>query len=263
MYVFDAHCDRLWKKVKGGTECKKSDDYKCICAVFEGASTREDVAKQLMLLKDENALNDVYIAFEGLSWVKEEKDIALIKKYKPVYASPTWNRANFLGGSCFQDAPLTQLGKEVLTELDMAKIYIDAAHSGRRMFFDLADEFENVIFSHGNVFAQKPHVRNLTDKQIKTLVEKNTFLGLSLYKEFVGGDRAEDFVKNVDYVLDAGGEDIVGIGSDLDGCEDIIENGENVFEKIYECLLKKNYSETLISKLFYGNLKHLIEKRQI
>ena len=263
MNVFDAHCDRLWKKAKDEDECKKDSGYKCISAVFEGAATREDVAKQLLILNNENALKDAYIAFEGLSWVKDEKDIAIIKKYKPIYASPTWNKANFLGGSCYQDTPLTQLGKEVLNELDLAKIYIDTAHSGRKMFFDLLDEFDNVIFSHGNVFVQKPHARNLTDKQIKALIEKKTFIGLSLYKEFVGGDRAEDFVKNVDYVLDAGGEDVVGIGSDLDGCEDIIENGENVFEKIYECLLKKNYSETLISKLFYGNLKQLIEKRKI
>lgn len=261
MYVFDAHCDRLWKKAYGKEETLKQKEYSCICAVFEGAQARADVAKQLLVLIEENSYKCSKIAFEGLTWVKDENDLALIKKHKPVYASPTWNKANFLGGSCYDDAPMTQLGKEVLKELNEAKIYIDVAHSGRKMFFSVLDEFDDVIFSHGNIYSQKQHPRNLTDKQIKALIKKDTFLGLSLYSEFVGGDRAEDFVKNVNYVLDAGGENILGIGSDLDGCNKIIEDNKNVFEKIYDCLLKENYNDELISKIFYGNLERLIKKQ--
>lgn len=261
MYVFDAHCDRLWKKTCGKEEVIKQKEYKCISAVFEGTCAREDIGRQLTLFKNEKFSESPYIAFEGLSWIKNKKDVEVIKKCKPIYASPTWNKANFLGGSCYEDAPITQIGKEVLKELNEEKIYIDLAHSGKKMFFSVVDEFDDVIFSHGNVFAQKQHPRNLTDKQIKAVIEKKTFLGLSLYSKFVGGNRAEDFVKNVDYVLDAGGEDVVGIGSDLDGCEDIIENGKNVFEKIYDCMIKRNYSKMIINKLFNDNLTRLVTKQ--
>lgn len=261
MYVFDAHCDRLWKKSCKKSEAVKQREYTCICAVFEGAGTREDIAGQLLIINKEKEAKEPLIAFEGLSWIKDENDVSLLKKYNPIYASPTWNKANFLGGSCYEDAPLTQLGKEVLKELIEAKIYIDVAHSGKKMFFSVLDEFDSVIFSHGNVFAQKEHPRNLTDEQIKAIIKKKTFLGLSLYTNFVGGNRAEDFVKNVDYILNLGGEDVLGIGSDLDGCDKIIENNINVFEKIYEQMLIKNYSQKLISKIFYGNLERLIKKR--
>lgn len=262
MYAFDAHCDWLYKRLEGEkTEEKDKRKYKCISAVFEGAPAREKVGKQLALLKEEETLKSAYIAFEGLSWIRDEQDIRLIKKHNTVYASPTWNRANFLGGSCYDDAPLTCLGKEVLKQLEEAKIYIDTAHSGRKMFFSIADDFENVICSHANVYSIKPHARNLTDKQIKVLIEKNTFFGLSFYTEFVGGDRVEDLFNHIEYVLDLGGENILGFGSDIDGCDSLVEpGGVRVFDAIYEKMLAKNYSVKLIEKIFYGNLERIIKK---
>jgi membrane dipeptidase len=54
----------------------------------------------------------------------------------------------------------------------------------------------------------------------------------------------------------------VFIGADLDGVENLPAGMEGVQDvgKIYEALLRRNYSERLVRDIFYNNLMNILER---
>ena len=266
MYVFDAHCDYLWKKAlndESNLDNKQKLIKKSVFAVFEGGIPDENlINKQLELFKIEKPIEKTYIAFEGLSWVKSLWDLEVLFKYEPVYVGPVWNNKNEFGGSCYNDGPLTIFGKCFLEELDNRGIFIDLAHSGEEMFSSCLSNFKHVLFSHGNVFDIHTHPRNIKKKQIKKLIKNKSFMGLTLYSGFVGDRSIHKLFQHIEYVLDLGGEDILGFGSDIDGCESLVgsKNGGHIFEEIIEEFLKRNYKNSLIEKILHLNIEKCLQK---
>lgn len=267
MYVFDAHCDYLWMKaLNEESQLKYIKDTclkKSIFAVFEGSEADKNlIQKEINAFYDFLPVEEAYIAFEGLSWVKSLWDVEEIASLNPVYAAPVWNTKNELGGSAYDDMPLTIFGQCFLSELDKNGIFIDLAHTGEKMFDSCIYEFENVMFSHGNVYDIYEHPRNLKKAQIKKLIERKSFFGLTLYSGFVGGNTINKFFEHIDYVLQLGGEKILGIGSDLDGCSTFASkyNDVRIFNELIEEFYKRNYSERLIKALLYKNLEKTLKK---
>lgn len=267
MYIFDAHCDYLWIKAIGEESqlrnASKTKLRKSIFAVFEGAdSDKELVKREIEIFKEPKPVEKTYIAFEGLSWVKSLWDLEDIIREKPVYVGPVWNNKNIFGGSAYDDMPLTIFGECFLKELDNEGIFIDLAHMGEQMFDSSVYNFKNIIFSHGNVYDICAHPRNLKKRQIKKLIERNSFFGLTLYSGFVGENSIGKFFEHVEYVLDMGGEKILGIGSDLDGCTNFASKHQDVriFDELIEEFYKRNYSQELIEGILYKNLEKTLKK---
>ncbi len=257
MEFFDCHCDYLWASETGKeTRYNPKLNGKTVMAVFEGSQSDKE-----LVLRQINAYKKSYktrIAFEGLGWVKGLKDAEIILDTEPLYVGPMWNNKNQFGGSCKDDGELTKFGECFLSEFDERNIYIDLAHSGEYMFFSCAERFENVIFSHGNVYEICPNKRNINKKQIQKLIEKNSFMGLNFFTEFIGENGEEDILKHIDYVLSLGGENILGIGSDIDGCDSIIfQEFPDPYTKLFDKLLQQNYEEKVIKKIFFGNLQRI------
>lgn len=267
MYVFDAHCDYLWMKaLKENSNLEKSKNSiikKSIFAVFEGSiPDNELIDTEIKVFKDKKPVEKTYIAFEGLSWVKSLWDLEKIFKEDPIYVGPMWNNKNEFGGSCYNDGALTVFGKCFLEEVDKKGIFIDLAHSGEEMFSSCLDNFKNVLFSHGNVFEVHSHPRNIKRYQIKNLINHNAFMGLTLYTGFVGERSIHKLFEHIEYVLDMGGENTLGFGSDIDGCENLVgtKNGAEVFDEIIEEFLKRNYKTELIKKILHLNLENCLQK---
>jgi membrane dipeptidase len=63
-------------------------------------------------------------------------------------------------------------------------------------------------------------------------------------------------------VLDCGGEDAVGFGSDFCGIEHTPKGLDSVadFQKIPEAMLRRRFPDSLISKICYGNFARFILK---
>ncbi len=266
MYIFDAHCDYLWIKALGEeSQLQKSKTYKkSIFAVFEGSVPDKTlIEEEIKVFQDEKPVEKAYLAFEGLSWVHSLWDIEDIIKNDPIYVGPMWNNKNDFGGSAYDDMPLTIFGQCFLKELEDRGIFIDLAHAGENMFYSCLDNFEKIIYSHGNVYDICNHPRNLKKSQIKELIRKNHFFGITLYSGFVGTKKIETLFEHIEYVLDLGGEKILGFGSDLDGCGNIVGQWGNVrvFDEIIEEFYRRNYSERLIKAILYKNLERCLEKK--
>ena len=169
----------------------------------------------------------------------------------------TWKGDNELASGSFSetDKGLTAFGKEAVKEMVKFGIVPDVSHLGEKSFYDLC-EFTDFPFiaSHSNAYSVKPHVRNLKDEQIKEIVRRKGLIGLNFYNAFLGeGNSQEMLIKHAEHILNLGGENVLAMGSDFDGCSINPEiRGIEKMGSLYECL-EKHFGRKLTDKIFYEN----------
>lgn len=176
----------------------------------------------------------------------------------------TWNNPNAVSGTNCKETErgLSEIGRAFVKEAEKRNIRLDVSHVSDRGFWDLMEIAEKpVIASHSNCRALCGHSRNLTDEQIRALQKNSGFAGLNVYTAFVG-EKADmdELVAHVEHFWEIGGEDLVGLGGDWDGCESLAGGltGVQDLERLYEALLRRNHSEVLLEKLFMGNLLRVL-----
>lgn len=180
----------------------------------------------------------------------------------------TWNHDNALaggvGGSHVQG--ISKLGLRFLQTARELGMIVDVSHLSDRSFWDVAEQMGSVPFvaSHSNARSVCPHRRNLTDEQFSAIVRAGGIAGINLYASFLSVEEPatwEHVYAHIEHFLSLGGENHVGLGCDLDGCETLPEGMRGVHDLVdlYELLLKKNLSETLVRGIFYDNLMRVVE----
>jgi len=138
-------------------------------------------------------------------------------------------RTRYAGGTR-QPGPLTQLGCELLAEMEHEPTILDTSHMAEESFFDALELFNGpVIATHSNCRAIVPTDRHLSDEMIRAIVKRDGVIGTVLYNKFLVPDWKQGpgakeqvtlahFVKHVKHICEvAGDSNHVGIGSDLDG----------------------------------------------
>lgn len=176
----------------------------------------------------------------------------------------TWNRANALSGSHLEEPErgLSAQGKDFVRRAQSLGILVDVSHLSDAGFWDLMDQSEKpVVASHSDARALCSNTRNLTDEMFRCICAAGGFAGLNFYTPFLGLDHSLDAVfAHLEHFLDLGGEKYVGFGGDWDGCDRLPDGicGVQDMERIYEGMLRRNYSAELIEDLFYRNLKRVI-----
>ncbi|MEA4965528.1 MAG: membrane dipeptidase [Oscillospiraceae bacterium] len=176
----------------------------------------------------------------------------------------TWNHKNLLSGTNCQEPErgLSILGREFVREAQRLHILMDVSHVSERGFWDLCEITEQpIVASHSNSKAICDHSRNLTDEQFRAIAQSGGVAGLNLYANFIGGEA--DFpmlIRHLEHFLDLGGEDAVGLGGDLDGCETLCRGigGIQDVPQLYAALEARGYGEALLHKIFWGNWLRVI-----
>ena len=108
--------------------------------------------------------------------------------------------------------------------------------------------------------------RNLTDRQIDAIIEKNGYIGVNFYPHFLkdGGENTtiDDVIRHIDYIADRGGIQNIGLGSDYDGIEVQPKGLENAscMKNLIDALLKHGYSEENTRAIMGMNLWNLLKK---
>lgn len=176
-----------------------------------------------------------------------------------------WNYQNEIADGVMSDGTvgLTDFGKTVVREMNRLGMLIDVSHMSEKSFWDVMDYSKMPIAAtHSNSKEIKNHPRNLSDAQIKALIEKNGCIGINIYPEFVSDNACNicDIVRHIEYIMALGGENNIGIGSDFDGIDITPQslNGAEDLEKIFDSLLKLGYSNEMVLKLAGGNFLRLI-----
>ena len=163
----------------------------------------------------------------------------------------TWNDDNCISGGIENDRTgLTPFGREVVKEMHNLGMIVDVSHISQKGFWDTAEISDYVFASHSNCKSVCNHKRNLTDGQIKCIIEKDGFIGINFYSDFLNknGATLDDIKRHKDHILSLGGERVIGMGSDFDGMDklpDGIKGAENM-PKIADIFCKKD--------MLYGNI---------
>lgn len=185
-----------------------------------------------------------------------------IEKYSIGSVMLTWNYENEYGYGAVanNEKGLKPKGKEMVKSLQQKGILLDVSHLSEAGFYDVAELTEgSFLASHSNAYTRCPHVRNLKDEQIRILIERQGLMGLNCYRYFIepeGNCDLYTIVKHIEHVLSLGGEDILVLGCDFDGSDDEFPKGITGIESIgalYELLLKENYKEEIVRKIFFEN----------
>lgn len=133
----------------------------------------------------------------------------------------TYNNQTPLAGGCFEsiDSGLSRFGHAVIEEMNRLGMIVDLSHAGKKTCLD-AIKFSKkpVAISHANPTFFHKSIRNIESDVLKKLVNKNGFIGLSLYPyhlKNLGKCKEEDFAQMIKDLIQLIGEDNIGIGSDL------------------------------------------------
>lgn len=190
---------------------------------------------------------------------------------------------------------LTPFGIEMVKECNRLGMIIDTVHMNDEGFRDVIETSAMpIIDSHSSCSAVAEWGHNVSDERIRAIAQNGGILGISCYDLSVGGQDAidngyrptvEDQINHIDHLVEVGGIDHVGIGSDhmpydvygetrvVDHCfypipgymEGVVKIGvrdsyyvegiDNTsgFRLITEGLVKRGYNDEDIAKIMGGN----------
>ena len=178
----------------------------------------------------------------------------------------TWNHPNALSGTNAEepDRGLSEQGRAFVKTMGELGMLVDVSHLSDPGFWVVMEVTDRpVVATHSNARAIFPHPRNLTDAQFTAIINTNGVAGLNMYAGFLGEDPDFDtVVSHLEHFLALGGENNVSMGGDWDGITQMPRgmSGIQDMEKLYEHLLRRNYSESLLEKVFYSNLMRVVNE---
>ena len=167
------------------------------------------------------------------------------------------------------DGPLTPAGRELLKEFDRIGMILDLVHTADTCLEQALEIYQGPVFcSHGNCRALVDHDRQLTDEQIKRIIERDGVIG-AVFDAWmiVPGFNHENkpvcklanLADHIDHICQlAGNTRHVGIGSDLDGGFGWEQSPEEIhsiahIHKLEGILSERGYSAEDLDGLFHGN----------
>ena len=179
---------------------------------------------QLVETVKNNKIAVIY-AIEGADCIESVEHVDLLYDKGVRSIGIVWNHKNALGSGVDYNEGLTQLGKNVIRRMEELGIIIDVSHTCRKTFDDIIDNTSGpIIASHSNSFSLCNHLRNLADDQIQTIAQRKGYIGLNLYPPFLsttGNTNLDDVISHYKHITHIGGADIIGLGCDFDGVEDL------------------------------------------
>ncbi len=247
-----------------------SDEAHVVCAVFnDGSLKRRDMIEIFKFFRSQSfSQGKAYLSVEGLGNQPDFKlcDVVLYASYGVRMMSLSWNYDNILsGGALGSGRGLTLHGKNVLCEMAKCNVIADISHASERAAEEIAYVFPKPICaSHSNSATVFEHKRNLSDNIIRKISKSGGVAGVTFCREFVNGKNSsiDDLFRHIEHIVKIGGAGCVGIGSDFDGCENKVDGLEYCggIYTLIDKMLTKNYSETFINRLLFGNFSELFKK---
>ena len=182
--------------------------------------------------------------------------------------APVWNNENALGTPAKKNADdgLTDYGVKVINEMQRQGIAVDVSHLNEQGFYDLFMKGSRPpMASHSCCRSLCDHFRNLTDDQIRMMIQYGGFIGVNFYPAFLSEDKVADtttLAQHIDHICQLGGGDIVGFGSDFDGIEVSPEDLQHAGQmgELIDALRKYGYNDEAIEGIAGKNLIRYYER---
>ena len=193
------------------------------------------------------------------------EEVDVLKRKGVRYMTLMWSGETCVGGSHNTQSGLTDFGKQLVAGCFERGIIPDVSHASEQSVDDLiplARQYgKPFIASHSNSHEVCGHTRNLRDRHFAIIRELGGIVGINLCPAFLTDTNVrpatmDDILAHIDHFMELGGEDVVGLGCDLDGT-DLPEGFSHVGDllKIADALAQHNYTEELIEKIFWKNYR--------
>jgi membrane dipeptidase len=157
---------------------------------------------------------------------------------------------------------------------------LDVTHLSDDCFRQALDIYQGPIWaSHHNCRALVPHQRQLSDEQIRLLVERNAVIGVALDAWMIvpgwirgkttptsSGIKLEHLVRHIDHICQlAGNAEHVGLGSDLDGAFGTEQTPQDLqsiadVQKLPGLLRDRGFSDRDLTNFCSGNFLRFLER---
>ena len=170
------------------------------------------------------------------------------------------------------EGPLTGRGRELLSRLAQVGMTLDVSHLAEESFYGALDHFPGpVIASHNNCRALVPGDRQLSDRQIRLLLERSGVIGSvldawMLVPGWVHGESSPenvtlaDVADHIDHVCQLAGNSLhSAIGSDVGGLNHMPSDFHTIADlrKLEPILAERGFSEADLDNIFHANwLRH-------
>ncbi len=172
-----------------------------------------------------------------------------------------------------ESGPLTSKGVELLKEMESLNMILDITHLTDEAFIQAVDLYHGPVWaSHHNCRSLVSYQRQLTDEQIKILIQRNAVIGgvldaWMLKNDWIKGKsdpkkedvKLERLIDHYDHICQlAGNSNHIAIGSDLDGMFGTEQSPYDIdtiadLQKLNGLLKERGYSTTDTEKVFHGN----------
>lgn len=194
----------------------------------------------------------------------------------------TWNHKNSLGApnltrdtqgnlqiSGRNTEGLTENGIDFIQEMERLNMIIDVSHLSDGGFWDVVHHTKKpFVASHSNAAALCPFSRNLSDDMIRAVGERGGVIGLNFCGDFLtfpkNGQpetgRIEAMISHIRHIVNVGGIDVMGLGTDFDGidCDLEIPDASHM-QLLAEAILKAGFSMTEAEKILFKNVLRLYQ----
>lgn len=173
---------------------------------------------------------------------------------------------------------LTADGRKLLQEMDRVGMLLDATHLSDDSFWEALETYTGpVLASHHNCRSLVPGDRQLTDEQIRALIQRGAVIGAAFdnwmltpgWKKYVTPVESvtlENVAVHIDYVCQlAGNARHSGIGTDLDGGfgrEQSPSDMDTIADipRLGEILSRRGYPDADIERIFWRNFVEFFER---
>ena len=159
---------------------------------------------------------------------------------------------------------LTECGREFVSAMERLGMIVDVSHLSDAGFYDVLECTKKpFVASHSNARRVCRCVRNLSNDMIVKLAERGGCTGLNFCADFleempVGQENPgtiEAVVRHAKHIVNLGGIEVLGLGSDFDGIETHKElPGVQSMGLLWEALHKAGFTQSELDKIFYQNV---------
>lgn len=179
-----------------------------------------------------------------------------------------------------ETGPLESAGRDLLKEMQALGMILDVTHLTDEGFLEALDLFDGTVWaSHSNCRSLVPGQRQLSDEQIKALVDRDAVIGAALdawmlVPDWMRGETTpqssglmlEAVVDHIDHVCQiAGSARHCGIGSDLDGGFGTEQTPQDLntiadLQQLVGLFEQRGYSRQDIEGIMHGNWLRILRE---
>ena len=161
---------------------------------------------------------------------------------------------------------LTAAGLRLVRELARLGIVIDVAHLSDPCFWQLMDCYSGPLISSHTGFRRFCHLpRNLSDEQVRVLMDRNGMIGVSVNPDMLDKNLSAGLfqvVEQIDWLVQQYGDHQVAIGSDFGGFESTAPGMEHPgkFQSLAGGLQAIGYSQSAVENILGNNWYRFYKK---